>query len=600
MSEEKKPFMKLFKKGENTATSNVKIKLVAKTILPALMVMIIGGILIIATENKRSLKSMTDIGVNYATAMGKIAAESIDGDQAKGVLRTSDSNQPLRIKIAKQVESLMKNEEFFGIYVIAYDNKEKDYYAIYDSEYPDEVGRIFEYDHELIDRALDGEVVTTGKVEEYNGNQVVSAYVPIYDSTGKVSNVLGIDFNVVFIKNMIDEASSSRNIISVLYPVVIAATLFTVLLITIYNIKRVNKDIWEIAVESSDLTRKVKVKLKDEIGAIVYNFNNVIKKMNHIMCKVDVFSKSISKTAADIGDSCEVIYSGVDSTSMSMEEIDATMEVLVDTVESVSTAFKNAKDVAAEIATSATERANNMNSVLVTIQDTYDNSIALKEEAIGYAQQLATSVNEKIEDSKAVNNIQALTKAVLDIAAQTRLLSLNASIEAARAGEAGKGFSVVALEIGKLAEQSAEAASAIQEISQTVIKAVNALNTETEQLIAFSKEVTDTGYSKLTELAGEYKESMLDLSNELTNFANTSNQLNVDMDGVSESVEITVQVIGECRSSITDVATVLEETRMTTSNVKDISESNVHDVNEFGNFLSTFRYSEDDSNEDKK
>lgn len=82
---------------------------------------------------------------------------------------------------------------------------------------------------------------------------------------------------------------------------------------------------------------------------------------------------------------------------------------------------------------------------------------------------MAQKLEEKIEQSQAVQEIAQLTANIIEITDQTNLLALNASIEAARAGEAGKGFAVVADEIGKLAANSAEAAEQIQKVSAAVV-----------------------------------------------------------------------------------------------------------------------------------
>lgn len=110
---------------------------------------------------------------------------------------------------------------------------------------------------------------------------------------------------------------------------------------------------------------------------------------------------------------------------------------------------------------------------------------------------MIANIDEKIEKSKAVEQIDSLTQEIIGITEQTQLLALNASIEAARAGEAGKGFAVVAQEINKLAEDSEETANQINSVSQLVITAVNELAAEAGKMADFVEQVAMKGYDEL-------------------------------------------------------------------------------------------------------
>lgn len=148
---------------------------------------------------------------------------------------------------------------------------------------------------------------------------------------------------------------------------------------------------------------------------------------------------------------------------------------------------------------------------------------------------MAQTLNEKIEQSKAVQEIAQLTANIIEITDQTNLLALNASIEAARAGEAGKGFAVVADEIGKLATNSAEAAEQIQKVSAAVVEAVNGLALEAENMVEFAGTTAVDGYQQLVEMSEFYSKDAGDMNAVMEDFTSAAGELQKAMDEIRES-----------------------------------------------------------------
>jgi methyl-accepting chemotaxis protein len=165
-------------------------------------------------------------------------------------------------------------------------------------------------------------------------------------------------------------------------------------------------------------------------------------------------------------------------------------------------------------------------------------------------------MEERIEQSKAVEEISLLTDEILDITERTKLLALNASIEAARAGESGKGFAVVAEEIGKLAQNSAVAAEQISHVSGNVVHAVNGLSGKATEMITFMDEVTMQGYDRLLETSDYYSNYIEQLNTMMTDFSTASNQLRETIRLVSTSVDSLNAAVEVNVSDITDVASV--------------------------------------------
>ena len=115
-------------------------------------------------------------------------------------------------------------------------------------------------------------------------------------------------------------------------------------------------------------------------------------------------------------------------------------------------------------------------------------------------------LEEAIENSKSVNQVNSLTKDIVAISSSTTLIALNASVEAMRAGEAGKGFSVVAREIKSLANSCSETAGRIQEVNQIVTNAVHNLSKHSQDMADYLSETVLTEFQEIVRSGRQYKE----------------------------------------------------------------------------------------------
>ena len=197
-------------------------------------------------------------------------------------------------------------------------------------------------------------------------------------------------------------------------------------------------------------------------------------------------SGQVSEGASNMSKGAQDLAEGATDQSASVEELTASVATVVTQTKVLFDSAENGKRVADKVKQSTDAGAEKMNAVVASML--------------------------KITDAS--NQIAAISDTIADIAAQTNLLSLNASIESARAGEAGKGFAVVADEIRKLAMESAEAAGHTKELIDASIMNIQEGNQVVQETEAALHEISD-GINEIqsimvqnTEVAAQQAEAM--------------------------------------------------------------------------------------------
>ena len=203
-------------------------------------------------------------------------------------------------------------------------------------------------------------------------------------------------------------------------------------------------------------------KRKDEFGVMIKNTNALISKLRDIVSHIKESAGRVGGSSSKLAEMAEQISKTADGVTVSVQGIASgaleqanEIQKVAENVERISNTANDVQDSSVELSTIANgmREASQMSSEALGNLKTSSEGMSYKiddiSSAIAETQGAVTTINEKVEE-------------IASIAAQTNLLSLNASIEAARAGEAGRGFAVVAEEIGQLAENSRQMANDIR------------------------------------------------------------------------------------------------------------------------------------------
>ena len=220
------------------------------------------------------------------------------------------------------------------------------------------------------------------------------------------------------------------------------------------------------AIAQGDLTRN-----GDDITDFLGDFSElktsllyILKRFNSILTEISNLAEQVSSNSSEVENASKSLADGATEQAGVIEELNATIDTVVDMAEDTAKETQNASARVKASANKANEEKEKMNELL-------------------------TEMEHITEISKEIGNI--ITD-IEDIASQTNLLSLNASIEAARAGEAGKGFAVVADQIGKLAADSAKSAVNTRELIDKTLVEIEKGNTITRTTAdAFNQIITD-------------------------------------------------------------------------------------------------------------
>ncbi|MDR2484680.1 MAG: methyl-accepting chemotaxis protein [Treponema sp.] len=263
------------------------------------------------------------------------------------------------------------------------------------------------------------------------------------------------------------------------------------------RIIRIANTMKDISEGEGDLTRRLNIIAKDEIGNMVRYFNDTLDKIRNLVINIKTQSQDLADTGEELSENMikttEVIAAisshiqhitgQTTSQSASVSQTNNTMRQITAAIEELNTHVETQSLNISQSSAAIEEMLANIASVTKTLVKNTENMDNLTQ-ASDMGRNGLTEVSIDIQSiAKESEGLLEITAVMEGIASQTNLLSMNAAIEAAHAGESGKGFAVVADEIRKLAESSSEQSKTIASVLQKIKESIDKISMSTNAVL---------------------------------------------------------------------------------------------------------------------
>ena len=366
----------------------------------------------------------------------------------------------------------------------------------------------------LDNRSIVDQVLNRGEIfrgeNRIKGKDYFSVYFPLKNDEGTVEGM-------IFIAKSLEDIQAIKFItLKVVVPVSLILAAILIFLSyrfvhwLMWRIGNVTKQLEEMATGEADLTKRVTLRVIDEIGFLVINFNKFCDKLQTIIGEtkkskeeLSESGESMSASTQDTASAITQIIANIDSIShqintqnQSVQQTAGAVDEISANIDSLNQMIEHQSSGVSQASAAVEQMIGNISSVNNSVEKMASSFEELESNAnMGFKMQ--NDVNERILQIETQSEmLQDANMAISSIAEQTNLLAMNAAIEAAHAGEAGKGFAVVADEIRKLSETSSAQSKTIGEqltkIKSQIGEVVAASNESSRSFGVVSQKIQET------------------------------------------------------------------------------------------------------------
>ncbi len=487
-----------------------------------------------------------------AKNIAKCAAANVSGDILQEI-DVGDEETEEYATIVNELVLFRDNAEIEYIYTLR-EAGENTFEFVVDSdpEEPAAIGDECDYT-EALATAVYSKVTTADEdtfTDEWGTH--ISAHSPIFNGDSVVG-AIGVDISANWIEEQIVALRNLVIIICVIAYIVSLCILGFIMSRFKRSMRKLNDKVKELASGSGDLTKEIDIYTGDELEVIAGNMNTFIRQIRSLV-------KDVAQSTEDIRITGDELNTTVNDNTRIMTYMNSEIEGISSNMERSSESSKvlsqNLDESAEHIAAFA-KRVNDIRSLVQEANENAQRTVNVAKENRRNSLDSIDALQEKMritsKDAKKIEQVKQIAEEIVNIASQTRMLSLNAQIEAARAGSMGSGFAVVATEIGNLSSEIDSAVSEINEINNQVLSAVGALTDVSEEMIRFVSEDVVKDYDAFANLGEEYGNTTDTIRIQMTEIGEQSEKISRNISDINKSVQGIASMVTSAAESANDI-----------------------------------------------
>ncbi|WP_296023470.1 methyl-accepting chemotaxis protein [uncultured Treponema sp.] len=451
---------------------------------------------------------------------------------------------------------------------------------------------------------------------DISGRSYYGYYFPITSGDGKITGMFFIAKSIESIEAI--RAKTGTIVIPVVC--ILCALIITIggffvrwLMWRIYNVTNTLKD---MASGDADLTKRVKLLIRDEIGDLVIQFDFFCDKLQQIVGEIkssketlysagSQMSETTTETSSSISNIIQNLSNirnqisfqndSVHQTASSVSEISNSITVLNDMIEKQVSGVNEATAAVEEMVGNIASVNSSVDKMALSFEELTANAQA------GFSKQ--QDVNDQITSIEGQSKmLQEANSVIASIAEQTNLLAMNAAIEAAHAGEAGKGFSVVADEIRKLSETSSLQSKTIGEqldkIRDSITNVVSSATESGKALALVSNKIHETD-QLVVQIKGAMNEqqigseqivnSLKDMNESTNNVRSSSKQMEDRNEKIMNEINSLKEITVKMSDSMSNMSEGAERISAAEESLSDISHKVKDSIDKIGSEIDLFK-----------